>query len=61
MEYIYSDIDSVDLRLLNNIVFYCMAFPECLVDGEPEEIKPFNKFYKAKNRIKINEELFYFY
>ena len=38
-------------RLFYNLCMYVEAFPDCLVDGSPDEVKAFNIFYHAgKNR-----------
>lgn len=40
-------------KLFYNTLFYIEAFPDCIVDGTIEEKHAFDKFYKAKNRMKI--------
>lgn len=40
-------------KLLINSIFYIKAFPDCIIDGTPSEIKSFNSFYGATKRIKL--------
>ena len=40
-------------RLFYNTLFYIEAFPDCVVDGTIEEKHAFDRFYKAKNRMKL--------
>lgn len=40
-------------KLLINTIFYIEAFPDCVIDGTPDEVKSFNKFYGATKRMKL--------
>lgn len=41
------------IKLLINTIFYIEAFPDCVIDGTPDEVKSFKRFYGATKRMKL--------